>query len=90
MTALESAMTRTLIITNDAGALQNTVSDRGLIIKGDPTTKEWKEEALNKLFYILDEKNVDEKNYYINKSYDWAKNLSWEARANDFLKYILK
>ena len=90
LTALESAITRTLIITNDAGALQNTVSDRGLIIKGDPTTKEWKEEALNKLFYILDEKNVDEKNYYINKSYDWAKNLSWEARANDFLKYILK
>ena len=80
LTALEAALTKTLVITNDLGALQNTVSDRGGIIKGDPKTDEWKKEAIITLFNILD--NPTLKHSLIEKNYQWGKKLSWESQAN--------
>jgi predicted O-methyltransferase YrrM len=49
LTALEAALTKTLVFTNDLAALQNTVGDRGIIIPGDPMKKEWQDVALDKL-----------------------------------------
>jgi hypothetical protein len=88
LTALESAISKTLVVTSDLGALQNTVKDRGIVIKGDTYTEEWQEKALSCLFSILEDP-VNKKNY-INKNYEWAKNLSWENRTNDLLNIILK
>ena len=91
LTALEAACTKTLAITNNLAALQNTVGDRGVIINGDPTTISWKQEALNKIFYFLDENNKDDKNLLININYNWSSKLTWENQANKLLeKYILK
>lgn len=90
ITALEAAITKTFVITNDLAGLQNTVGDRGIVIKGDPSTNEWKKQALEQLFLYLDGKN-NMKDFMINKNYEWAKNLTWENRANDLLNnYILK
>ena len=70
-------------------ALQNTVGDRGLIIKGDTTTKIWQEEALKKIEYYLN--NKKEKQEFVDKNFKWASNLSWESQANKLLEqYILK
>ena len=80
LTALEAALTKTLVITTDLGALQNTVSDRGVIIKGNPKTDEWKKEALITLFNVLD--NPTLKHSLIEKNYQWGKKLSWESQAN--------
>jgi hypothetical protein len=79
LTALEAAVTKTLVVTNNLGALQNTVADRGVIIEGDPRTKEWKNNAIYELFSCLDDEN--KKKYLIEKNYEWSKNISWEGQA---------
>ena len=89
LTALEAASSKTLCITNDLAALQNTVADRGVIILGDPTTEEWKQEALNKIFYYMNEKNDKEKQELVNINYDWSKILTWKNQAMKLLnEYI--
>jgi hypothetical protein len=91
LTALEAASSKTFVVTNDLAALQNTVGDRGLIIKGDPTREEWKEEALNQLFYYLNPLKIEVKKELIERNFKWANSLSWESQANKLLEqYILK
>lgn len=94
LTALEAASSRTFVVTNDLAALQNTVGNRGLIIKGDPTTEEWQEEALDKLFYYLvsdiNGENDVKKQKLIDENFAWAATLTWESQAQKMLdKYIL-
>ena len=52
LTALEAASSKTFVVTNHLAALQNTVGDRGCIIKGDASTDEWQTKALEQLFII--------------------------------------
>ena len=90
LTALEAAKFKAFVITNDLAALQNTVGNRGCIIKGDPTTKEWQEKALEQVYFYMDEKNKDLKEQFINTNYQWSINLSWKEQANKLLnEYIL-
>ena len=90
LTALEAAATKTLVITNNLAALQNTVGNRGVIIKGDPMTEEWREKALKKVFKIMDKTNESLKSTLIQANYEWAMDLSWENRAKLLLDtYIL-
>ena len=91
LTALEAAATKTLVVTNHLAALQNSVGNRGVIIKGDATTQEWHEKALTKIFKIMDSEDNKMKNVLIDANYDWAKDLSWENRASVLLDtFILK
>lgn len=90
LTALEAASSKTFVVTNDLAALQNTVGDRGCIIKGDATTDDWQKIALEKLFYYMDNKNVETKKDLIIKNLEWANNLSWRTQADKLLKeYII-
>ena len=90
LTALEAALTRTLVITNDLAALQNTVGDRGVIIKGDPKEDLWQETALAEIKKYLDPENEYLKNELLERNYKWASTLSWESQANKLLtEYIL-
>lgn len=89
LTALEAASSKTFAITNGLAALQNTVSDRGLIIEGDPTTNEWKLDALNKLFYYMDDSNIQSKQELIDKNYNWAYELTWKNQADKLLNDYL-
>lgn len=91
ITALESAITKTFVITNGLAGLQNTVNDRGIIIPGNPEDKEWKDKALEQIFFYFNPENKLLKDILINKNYEWATKLSWKARADDLLhNYILK
>jgi len=91
LTALEAAATKTLVITNHLAALQNSVGNRGIIIKGDATTQEWHEKALTKIFKVMDSTDNKMKNVLIDANYEWAKDLSWENRASVLLDtFILK
>ena len=83
ITALEAAVSKTLAITNGLGALQNTVADRGICIEGCASSIEWREKALQELFSIME--NVDHRRELVEKNYKWAKNLSWESRAEKLL-----
>jgi len=88
LTALEAAVSKTFAITNDLAALQNTVGNRGCIIKGDPTTVEWQTKALDKIYFYLN--NINEQNKFIHDNFSWANNLTWKNQAERLLiKYIL-
>jgi len=90
LTALEAAKSKTFVITNDLAALQNTVGNRGCIIKGDPTTQEWQESALKQIFFYMDENNKKLKEELIEKNYEWSTKLSWKEQATKLLnEYIL-
>ena len=90
LTALEAALTKTLVITNDLAALQNTVGNRGIIIKGDPMNDLWQNDAIQKIQkYINCQQNVLTSEL-IEKNYEWASSLSWESQALKLLnQYIL-
>jgi len=90
LTALEAACSKTFVITNDLAALQNTVGDRGIIIKGDPTSEEWQNVAINELFKYMTGEIYPIKNSLIEKNYLWASSLTWENQAKKILNtYIL-
>jgi len=90
LTALEAAKSKTFVITNDLAALQNTVGNRGCIIKGDPTTQEWQQSALEHVFFYMDENNKNLKQQFIENNYEWSIKLSWKEQAQKLLdEYIL-
>jgi predicted O-methyltransferase YrrM len=91
LTALEAARTRTLVITNDLAGLQNTVNNRGVIIKGDPTTSDWQQHALIAIRYYLNTDNKEMREKFIEMNYKWSLNYTWENQANKLLnEYLLK
>ena len=91
LTALEAALTKTFVITNDLAALQNTVGDRGVIINGNPLEPEWQETALDEIKKYLEPANKYVKNELIERNFKWASNLSWSSQANKLLEqHILK
>jgi len=91
LTALEAALTKTLVITNNLAALQNTVSHRGVVIKGEANEPEWQEKTLLKIKKYLDPENIHLKNELIERNYEWASKLSWENQTNKLLnEYILQ
>jgi tetratricopeptide (TPR) repeat protein len=87
LTALEAALSKTLVVCTNLAALKNTVSNRGILIDGDPTSESWQDNAINILFDSIT--NLQLKNTLLNNNYLWAKNMSWENQANLLLeKYI--
>jgi GR25 family glycosyltransferase involved in LPS biosynthesis/predicted O-methyltransferase YrrM len=89
LTAMEAAITKTLAITNDLAALQNTVGDRGIVIPGDANLEEWQQLAFSKICEALD--NPRSVRSLIERNYNWALKHSWKDRASDLLQnFILK
>lgn len=86
LTALEAAISKTLVITSELGALKETVGNRGIMIGGDATTTEWQKKALDALFEVLSDKKM--KNSLIEKNYLWAKKMSWKRKSNDLLQIL--
>lgn len=90
LTALEAAMTKTLVITNDLAALQNTVGDRGVIIKGDPMNIEWQKQALNEIYKYIEKNDEKNKQELIDRNYEWAKGLTWQNQATKLWAEYIK
>lgn len=93
LTALEAARSKTLVITNNLAALQNTVGDRGIVIPiermEDVMTKEWQTLALDAMKPYLTG-TEDEAKRLIERNYEWAAERSWENRAKEMLSsYVL-
>ena len=89
LTALEAALSKTLVICNNLGSLNNIVDDRGIIIKGDPYTEEWKREVIQTLLYINENRDIYDN--YIDNNFIWANKLSWKDRSSLFEnEYLLK
>ena len=81
ITALEAAASRTLVITNNLAALQNTVGDRGLVVGGDSIdsarSEKWQDDVIEQLIELIEDKSkMDElldRNQEWSKGYDWSK-----------------
>ena len=86
LTALEAAISKTLVVTSNLGALKETVGNRGIMIDGDAKTTEWQKKALHSLFEVLSDKKM--KNSLIEKNYLWAKKMSWKRKSNDLLEIL--
>lgn len=94
LTALEAALSKTLVITNNLAGLQNTVCDRGIVIPinnvQDVMTHDWQQSAISAMTPYLTG-NTDETDKLVSKNYEWASHLSWEQRSGELLAdYILK
>jgi GR25 family glycosyltransferase involved in LPS biosynthesis/predicted O-methyltransferase YrrM len=85
LTALEAALTKTLAITNDLAALQDTVGSRGIVIPGDASLQEWQDTAFTKICEALDNPESPLISNLIEQNYNWALNHSWKDRATDLL-----
>ena len=86
LTALEAAITKTFVISNNLAALGETVGNRGLIIEGNPLDQEWQTECIDKLFQIMEDTTF--KNIKIEENYKWAKTLNWETQANKLINIL--
>jgi glycosyltransferase involved in cell wall biosynthesis len=86
LTALESALSKTLVISSKRGALINTVGDRGILIEGDPSTEIWQDNALLMISQCVENKNM--KSALIESNYKWAKELSWKNRAMELIRIL--
>jgi predicted O-methyltransferase YrrM len=83
-TALQAAASRTLAITSDLAALQNTVGTRGWMLSGDPHTAEWRRTALETLQNLTPE--TVQARLDVNES--WALAHSWRAQADKLLSWV--
>jgi hypothetical protein len=87
LTALEAAITKTFAITREFGALKDTVGDRGVFLDSkelfDPYTQEWQDKTIDKLFEVIENKELKEE--LVEKNYNWAINMSWKSRAQNLI-----
>jgi tetratricopeptide (TPR) repeat protein len=89
LTAMEAAISKTIVITNGLAALNETAGDRSIIIPGDPMTDIWQNKVVEEIVKIRDSrKEVDA---LIKENYEWAISNTWRKRAEIFQeKYILQ
>lgn len=88
LTALEAAVTKTLIISTPLAALTETVDSRGFLVEGNPLTNEWQTKVIELISNLFDGKYSECVNEIVEKNYRWALSLEWENRANDFLNIL--
>lgn len=88
LTALEAATSKTLAITNNLAALQDTVGNRGVSIEGDVTEEEWQNKAIDEIVSVLNDDN--KKMEYITQNYEWSKSHTWEKQAVKFSNTYLE
>ena len=80
ITALEAAISKTLVITNNLAGLNETVGNRGIIVQGSARTETWK----NMILEIL--RNLNNYNHLLHINYDYAMENTWEIQAKKMLK----
>lgn len=89
-TALEAAISNTLAITTDLGALKETVGDRGVILEikniNDPYSSDWQQKMLPVIFEAIE--NTEKRKLLLEKNYNWAKNLTWENKTKELLELL--
>ena len=88
LTAYEAAASKTLAITNNLAALQQSVGDRGICIEGDPVNQEWRDAALQQVFKVFEDDTIA--NQQIQKNYDWVKTKQYDIVVNDFIEKYIK
>lgn len=86
LTAYEAAASKTLVVSNNNAGLENTIQDRGVVVRGDPRTREWQTLCIDTLKQVLD---TPLENTLIDKNYQWVQTKSFDRVAREFSnKYV--
>jgi len=88
MSALEAQMSKCVCVSSDFAALTETISDRGILIKESIYSDEYKEKAIKEVIEILT--NNEQKIKYQESAYEWAKEQTWEKRAEEWCELFKK
>ena len=84
MVAYEAAASKTLCISNNLAALNESIGDRGVCIPGDDCRdKDWQSEAISRLISIMNDKD-NKRRYYIDKNYEWIQTKQYEIVVKEF------
>ena len=85
LTALEAAASKTLAVTNNLAALEDTVGDRGVITHGNPLDESWQDQCLEKLFGYMN--GTTSKDLLVEKNFSWSKTLTWSGQSRKLAEY---
>jgi glycosyltransferase involved in cell wall biosynthesis len=88
MSAVEAQMAKCLCVTSKYGALIETVGNRGLMIDGTPSTEEFQNKMVQELIDLLSDDN--KMNKMLELGYLWAKEQTWDKRAEEWVKLFKK
>jgi glycosyltransferase involved in cell wall biosynthesis len=88
ITALEAQVSKVLCVCTDLAGLSDTVSSRGVLVKGKASTRRFQNEILRKLFLVLDNRLVKE--HLIEKAYKWAQQQTLENLAKGWNERFFK
>ena len=84
MSAVEAQMAKCVCVGTNIGALPEIIGDRGVIIKEEIWSNEYKEKAITEIVDILT--NEEKKKKYQEAGYKWALKQTWENRAKQWYK----
>jgi glycogen synthase len=86
LTAWEAAASKTLVVSNNLAALKTSIGNRGVIVEGNAREKWWHDQALERMFEVLDNEAEHE---YTDRNFEWVKTKNFETVVGDFVhKYI--
>ena len=88
MSGLEAMRGGCYCIASDLAALHDTISDRGVLIKGDISTDKIKCEFLNAVRKALTDD--DHKLNIQTKAIEWSKNQTWKHRSDSWMSIMNK
>jgi len=83
ITAVENMLAKNLIVCSHRAGLIDTVGDRGILIPGEASSKEYRDLFLKSLFETWEDK--EKLNALIEKAYQWALQQTWTNRAKEWL-----
>jgi hypothetical protein len=87
-TAMEAALSKTLVITNDKGGLTDTVGNRGIIIRGE-IDEEWIRQALEVLQVITNNPaSTQWITELVEANYKWAISNTWDVNTGKLMEYM--
>jgi len=84
--ALEAQLYNAVCIYTDVGSLSTTISDRGLKLEKLVGDDNFMECAVKQTVELL--RNIDQKELYRKKGYDWAKYQNWNNIIQEWIKLI--
>ena len=83
LTGFEAAASKTLAITTDLAALNETVGDRGVMIPGDPSSQQWQDEAFRVVCSYFDGE-LEGADELVRRNYEWAEKKDYPIVVEDF------
>ena len=84
ITALEAMMAKCLVVTVEFAGLSETIKGRGIVCKHP--IEDNIDDLVKKLFFVMEKPYLKE--HFIEKSYDWALQQTYETLAKDWEKNI--